>query len=98
VPEIPGFVNALHANEPNPFNPSTTIRYGLASPGRVDLRIHDLRGRVVRTLVAAVRPAGWHLELWDGRDDAGRRVASGVYFYRIEAGAFVQARKMLLLK
>jgi len=98
VPEIPAFVNALHANEPNPFNPSTTIRYSLAAPGRVDLRIHDLRGRVVRTLVAAERPAGGHMELWDGRDDAGRRVASGVYFYRIETGAFVQARKMLLLK
>ena len=98
APELPALVYSLRANEPNPFNPRTTIRYSLSAPEHVDLRIHDLRGRVVRTLVAAQRPAGWHRAVWDGRDDAGRRVASGVYFYRLAAGPFVESRKMLLLK
>jgi hypothetical protein len=95
-PRVPMY--ALHRNEPNPFNPRTTIRYSLAAPGRVDLCVYDLRGRLVRTLVAEERPAGLQQAIWDGRDDSGIAVASGVYFYRLESGDFEQSRKMLLLK
>jgi len=98
VPEPPLLSYALQPNHPNPFNPSTTIRYSLAASGRVNLRVYDLRGRLVRTLVVSDRPAGWHQASWDGRDDAGTAVASGVYFYRLEAGSFLHSRKMLLLR
>ncbi len=98
APELPAVRYALQPNHPNPFNPNTLIRYSLAVPGRVDLRVYDLRGRLVRTLVAADRPAGWQQAVWDGRDDAGIAVASGVYFYRLESGSFLRSRKMLLLK
>jgi len=98
APELSAVRYSLQPNHPNPFNPSTTIHYSLALPGRVDLRVYDLRGRLVRTLVASDRPAGWQQALWDGKDDAGTAVASGVYFYRLESGTFLQSRKMLLLK
>ena len=98
VLQLPAFTNALQANHPNPFNPRTTIRYSLAAAGKVDLRVYDLRGRLVRTLVAAERPAGWNAAEWDGQDDRGNAVSSGVYFYRLESGTFLSSRKMLLLK
>ncbi len=98
APELPALRWALEANEPNPFNPRTSIRYSLAAAEQVSLRVYDLRGRLVRSLVAAKQPAGPHVAHWDGRDDTGRTVASGVYLYRLDAGAFQRSRKMLLLK
>jgi len=92
------FVNALNACVPNPFNPSTTIAFSVSERGRVDLHVYDVSGRRVRALVEREVPAGNHTSLWDGRDDAGRAVASGVYFYRIVAGSFVASQKMVLLK
>ncbi|MBN2170609.1 MAG: hypothetical protein JW819_04710 [Candidatus Krumholzibacteriota bacterium] len=90
---------ALAQNVPNPFNPATEIRFELPRPAAVDLVILDLGGRVVRTLLDGVdHPEGRHGIVWDGRDDAGRPAASGVYFYRLGAGPFSQARKMTLLK
>jgi hypothetical protein len=90
---------ALHPNVPNPFNPLTTIRFDLARPGRVELRIYDVAGHVVRTLVDGELPAGrGHAAGWNGQDDAGRRVASGVYFYRLAAGDFTSTRRLVLLK
>lgn len=89
----------LQQNFPNPFNPSTTIRYTLPEEARVTLVIYDLLGRQVRTLLRdAQHNAGYHTAVWDGRDDAGRPVASGVYLYRIEAGAHQGTRKMVLVK
>jgi hypothetical protein len=88
----------LEQNYPNPFNPTTHIRFSMPAPGPFRLTVHDAAGRRVRTLRDGVAPAGWHDARWDGRDDAGRRVASGVYFYRLEAPGGTQARKMLLLK
>jgi hypothetical protein len=89
----------LHANVPNPFNPSTEIRFDLPAAGDVHLHVYDVRGRAVRTLVDG-RPhvAGRHHATWDGRDDRGNVVASGVYFYRIRASAFTGTRRMVLLK
>ncbi|RMF60150.1 MAG: T9SS C-terminal target domain-containing protein [Calditrichaeota bacterium] len=89
---------ALHPNYPNPFNPETTIRYDLPVPAEVRLTIYDLLGRVVRTLVAKKQAAGAHAAVWDGRDDSGKQLASGVYVYRLDAGEFKKSAKMLLLK
>ncbi|MFH1681724.1 MAG: FG-GAP-like repeat-containing protein [Candidatus Eisenbacteria bacterium] len=89
----------LHPCFPNPFNPAATIRYELAAPARVGLRIHDVSGRLVRVLAEGVsRTGGRHDAAWDGKDDAGRDAAPGVYFCRIEANGFEDARKMLLVR
>jgi hypothetical protein len=89
---------ALAQNVPNPFNPATTIAYDLPEPAEVTLVIFDVAGRRVRTLVRGLQPAGRHTALWAGTDDAGRRVASGVYFYRLVAGAHSATRKMVMLR
>ncbi len=89
----------LSQNFPNPFNPATTIRYGLPNSGRVTLRVYDLLGKVVVTLVDhALKEAGYHAAVWDGRNAAGNAVASGLYFVRVQVGNFVQTRKMLLVE
>lgn len=88
----------LEANVPNPFNPVTEIAFGIVRKGPVSLRVFDTRGRVVRTLVDEVREAGRHRVEWDGRDDTGRAVASGNYFYRLRANGVDHARRMVLLK
>jgi hypothetical protein len=97
TPAIPG-ASYLAQNMPNPFNPSTTIRYGLDSPSHVDLRIFDVAGRLVHVLVTANQPAGHYEEKWDGRGYKGGLVSSGVYFCRLSAGQFTETRKLTLLK
>jgi len=89
---------ALGQNHPNPFNPNTAIRYDVAQAGHVRLTIYNVRGQVVRSLVNEPRSRGRYTELWDGLGDRGEPMASGVYFYRLTAGAFEQTRKMVLLK
>jgi hypothetical protein len=98
VATVPWVRNALYPNRPNPFNPQTTIAFSLQNAGPVQLCIYDVAGRLVRTLVASHLDAGPHERLWNGRDDAGRRVASGVYVMRLQTNGFEQARRMLLLK
>ncbi|MCH7549318.1 MAG: T9SS type A sorting domain-containing protein, partial [Candidatus Krumholzibacteriota bacterium] len=88
----------LRPNYPNPFNPSTVIRYDLAVASQVELRIYDVTGALVKVLESARRPAGRYEVVWGGRNERGRSVASGVYFYRLKAGQFTQTRKMILLK
>ena len=91
--------NRLAHNHPNPFNPQTTIVYELERTGPVWLRVHDLSGRLVRTLVAGtVIESGVRQVVWRGEDDAGRAVAAGVYFYRIEATGFSATRRMVLIR
>jgi hypothetical protein len=86
-------------NFPNPFNPKTTIRYALPRASSVTLEIFDVGGRLVRSLVREERkPAGVFLVQWDGTDSSGRRVASGVYFYRLQSESETVSRKMMLLK
>ncbi|MFQ5709886.1 MAG: T9SS type A sorting domain-containing protein, partial [bacterium] len=89
----------LFQNFPNPFNPATTIRYGLPSAQEVTIRVYDILGREVTTLVDhEMKEAGFHALTWGGSNSNGRPVASGLYVYRIEAGKFSQTRKMLLVK
>jgi flagellar hook assembly protein FlgD len=89
---------ALFPPAPNPFNPVTTIRFTVAQHSHVNLRIYDVKGRLVRTLINEVLPNSEHRRTWDGRDNRGNQVASGVYFARLQAGPVVQTRKMVLLK
>jgi hypothetical protein len=95
-------VFSLSQNYPNPFNPETIIRYGIptqASGGvKVSLRIYNLKGQLVRTVVDEEKHPGHHQILWDGRDEAGAEVATGLYIYAISAGDFSAAKKMLMLK
>ncbi len=84
--------------QPNPFNPSTTIRFELAKAGPARVRVYDLSGRLVRTLVDEARPAGAQAVAWDGLDGQGRPAASGVYLVRLEAGGVVTSLKASLVK
>ena len=86
---------SLSQNYPNPFNPTTTIAYSIpvGTYGRTSLRVYDMLGREVTTLMNEVKQPGNHSILWDARD-----MASGVYFYRLEAGTFVQTKKMILIR
>jgi len=88
----------LAQNWPNPFNPSTTIAFGLAERAHVSLRVYDAAGRLAATLAEGTLPAGNHAIEWDGRGADGIPAASGVYFYRLRAGAFEETRKMILLR
>jgi hypothetical protein len=97
TPEAPA-ATYLAQNAPNPFNPSTTISFGIASPGRVTLSIYDVSGRLVRTLLDEPRSAGLYRQTWDGRNAGGATVSSGVYFYRLRAGAFSETKKMVLAR
>ncbi len=89
---------ALHQNYPNPFNPETRIRFDLTKPGKVELAIYDLTGRQVRLLLSESRAAGTYSVTWDGRDDQGKLVPSGIYFYRLKVGDAVQTRRMVFLQ
>jgi len=89
---------SLEQNHPNPFNPTTTIRFTLPERAQVSLAVFDVRGRRIATLVDREMPAGLSRVEWDGRDRRGTQVSSGVYFYRIVAGSHVETRKMVLLK
>jgi hypothetical protein len=90
---------ALHGATPNPFNPHTTIAFEIPTREVVVLQVFDLSGRLVRNLVVGeVRSPGLYEVVWNGRDDADRPVASGTYFYRLEAGPHRATRRMALVK
>jgi hypothetical protein len=91
-------VTLLHDARPNPFNPETSIAFDLAASARVRLVITDVHGARVRTVLDENRPTGTHTLRWNGRDDAGNAVASGIYFVRMQAGAYSSVRKLVLLK
>ena len=94
----PGAVTILRGNFPNPFNPSTAIRYDLATGGQVKLRIFDAGGRLVRVLQDGPQAAGPQAMVWDGRNDGAAPVASGVYFYQLEAPGYEASNRMVLSK
>lgn len=89
---------ALSQNYPNPFNQSTKIEFSLAKSGFVSLNIYDILGRKVRTLVSERLSSGYKSVIWDGKNDDGNDVASGVYFYQLRVGDFSEPKKMVLLK
>jgi hypothetical protein len=97
TPETP-MAAYLRQNFPNPFNPATTIEFGLERHSHVSLRVYDAAGRLTRVIANNDRPAGHYSEVWDGKDGCGRAVSSGVYFYRLDTGSLTRTRKMILLK
>jgi len=97
-PSGPPRANALLQNHPNPFAATTTIAFDLAREADVSIRIYDVQGRLVRTLLDGHRGADRHTVDWEGLDDRGNPVAGGVYFYRITAGSFVQVKKLIVIR
>ena len=89
---------SLDQNYPNPFNGHTTISYSLEKPGHVRVRIYDTAGRLVRTLEDRDRTAGSYRTVWNGRDNAARPVASGIYFMRMDAGSYSSSKKIVYLR
>ena len=94
IPEV----FALHQNYPNPFNPITTLRYDLPEQATVNIIIYDMLGRRVKTVVNTTQEAGFKSVIWDATNSQGKPVSAGLYLYQIQAGGFVQTRKMVLLK
>ena len=88
----------LEQNYPNPFNPETQISYQLADGGYISLTIHDLLGREIKTLVSEDQPSGNYTVSWNGRDESGNIVPSGIYLYSLKAGSFTESKKMILMK
>jgi hypothetical protein len=88
----------IRGNYPNPFNPTTTIEYAVGTTGRVTLNVYNVRGELVRTLVEKDHATGVFRVEWDGRDNAGNALSSGIYFTRLVTGQLVQTRKMVLMK
>jgi hypothetical protein len=91
-------VYALHQNSPNPFNPITAIKYDMPKAGDVQISVFNVLGQRVTDLVNGYQEAGSHEVVWNGKDDGGSSVASGIYFYRIKTSEFSDTKKMLLLK
>ncbi len=89
---------SLEQNFPNPFNPTTTIRYGIPEESDVTLMIYDLQGRVVRSYAEIAHPAGWSEFLWNSTNDKGIQVSAGIYFFRLMAGDYAATIKMNFLK
>ena len=84
---------SLDSNYPNPFNPTTQIRFGLPEESHVQLIIYDITGREITTLIKQKMPAGYHVQMFNAHD-----IPSGIYFYRLTAGRFIQSKKMILIK
>jgi hypothetical protein len=89
---------SLGQNYPNPFNPETSIRISLPRDSHVEVAIFNALGQKIRTLVSQKMAAGIHMAAWDGRNDSGQSISSGVYFYTIKAGDFTQTKKMIMIK
>jgi len=96
VPEV--FRNALFPNAPNPFNPVTTVRFEVAERAPVEVVIYGIQGRLIRTLVQEMKSPGRYEMLWDGRDDRGMSVGSGVYLCALRIGSYGAVKKMVLVK
>ena len=95
--EVPG-IHVLSQNYPNPFNPTTTIQYAVTSPGQVRITVYNSLGQEVRALLDVYKSAGEYTMTWDGKDDNGASLASGTYFYQMQVGDFVSAKKAIMLK
>jgi len=89
---------AIYQNYPNPFNPVTTLRYDLPEQANVNIIIYDMLGRQVKTLINQTQDAGYRSVIWDATNDYGKPVSAGIYLYQIQAGEYMQTKKMVLLK
>ena len=89
---------ALYQNQPNPFNPITTLRYDLPQNEMINITIYDMKGRIIKTLVNSSQTAGHKTIQWNATNEQNKPVSAGLYLYRVQAGEFRQTRKMLLLK
>jgi hypothetical protein len=94
----PQFPTRLLPAAPNPFNPQTMVRFSLAEEGRVELTVYDVRGELVRRLLDSEMASGEHVVSWDGRDDGGRSLSSGVYFVRFQSGRVRTTERVLLIR
>jgi flagellar hook assembly protein FlgD len=88
----------LKQNYPNPFNPETRIEYSVAVSEHVLLQIFNQRAQLIRTLVNEPQAPGSYMKIWDGKDESGNSVASGIYLYRLQAGKFSETKKMIKLQ
>ena len=89
---------SLHQNYPNPFNPETTIKYQLPEKSFITLKIYNIHGQEIKTLINDEKPAGYHSINWDATNNYGIKVSSGIYIYQLNAGNFTQTKKMILLR
>jgi len=94
IPETPQLVQ----NYPNPFNPETKITYNLPNASDVELSIYNVTGQKIRSLIKALQFSGNHDVNWNGLNDSGLQVSSGIYFYTLRADRFVEVKKMLLVR
>ena len=88
----------VYQNFPNPFNPTTEIKYGIPKDSKVEITIYNALGQKVRSLYSGDQKAGYHTVTWDSRNESGVRLSSGIYFYRVSAGKHQSIKKMILLK
>jgi hypothetical protein len=97
-PTIPTIGTRLQGNYPNPFNPETTIRFSVKEATPVTIEIYNTKGQLVKTLINEAKEAGNHSVVWNGKDNSGRSVSSGVYFYKMNAGKYSSTKKMIMMK
>jgi hypothetical protein len=95
---VPVAATELRGNFPNPFNPTTTISYSVKTPEAVTIEIFNVKGQLIKTLVSEAKEAGNHTVVWNGDDNSGRRVSSGIYYYKMSAGKYSSTRKMVMMK
>ncbi len=95
---IPILSTMLGKNYPNPFNPETKIKYSIKKDSNVLIEIYNIKGQLVKTLVNELKPIGKYSVIWDGRDSNDNQVSSGIYFYKLKAGKYTSAKKMILMK
>ena len=89
---------AIHQNYPNPFNPITTLRYDLPEQTHVNITVYDMLGRKVMTILNEQQDPGYKSLIWDATNNYGKSVSAGIYLYRVQAGEYMQTKKMVLLK
>jgi len=95
---VPGYSTHLMEAFPNPFNPNTNIRYAITEPGEVSISIYNLKGQLLRSYLNRYPEKGYYQVSWDGRDDHGCALGSGVYLYKMQFGTYSCTRKMILMK
>jgi flagellar hook assembly protein FlgD len=97
-PETPGLTAVLRQNYPNPFNPTTTLSFNMHKAGNAKLSVYNVKGQLVKTLLNSTIAAGSNSVDWNGDDNSGKSVTSGIYFYKLTANGKTETKKMMLMK